>query len=110
MNFYINNGNSDSSSSSCDYGETTDEGVIADYSSNGGITWNNLKDFQYYSYRGATPVGVTLPNGAQTSSTRFRIWQPYNSGSGQDEWAIDEFYIGGSKVRYLKVRISGHRS
>ena len=106
VNFYIRIGSfSSSSSDTCDMSDSSNEGVIIDYSTNGGITWTTLKTLAYYDYRNPKAVGVALPAGAQTSATRFRWWQPYNSGSRHDEWALDEVYIGGKKVSVMKPRM-----
>ena len=102
--FYIRvGGTSSSSSSTCDRTDSAQEGVLFQYSKDGGITWRYLYLYNYYSYRNKQRVALALPPDAQANGVRFRWWQPYNSGAYQDEWAIDNVYIGGRKTesRYL---------
>ena len=89
---------SSSSSGTCDYGDSTDEGVVAMFSTNGGISWTRLAIFSYYGYRSVTTYRSALPSAARSSSTRFGWWQPFNSGDNQDEWAIDDVFIGGEDI------------
>lgn len=35
-------------------------------------------------------ISVELPPGARKFGVQFRWWQPYQSGRGQDVWALDE--------------------
>ncbi len=39
-------------------------------------------------------VHQLLPAIAQTPSTRIRWWQPTHSGANNDQWALDQVYIG----------------
>lgn len=39
-------------------------------------------------------VHVELPEVARQPSTRLRWWQPTHSGEAQDQWALDEIYVG----------------
>ena len=81
----------------CDTSDSTSEGLIVQYSNNAGITWSLLKTIPYYDYRSAPgQVTIVIPAAAKTSATRFKIWQPKNSGKGQDEWAIDDFNVATS--------------
>ena len=99
IQFYIRIGSSSSSSSSrCDASDTANEGVLLLYSTNYGITWNQLQFFNYYSYRTSQFVNILLPSSVRTPLTRFAWWQPQNSAANQDEWAIDDVYIGGDDL------------
>lgn len=89
---------SSSSSTTCNNADTTNEGVVLMYSSNSGILWTQLAIFSYYSYRNVYLYRSALPSGARSSSTRFAWWQPSNSGDNQDQWAIDDVFIGGQDV------------
>ena len=97
IRFYIRVGSS-SSSGSCDYGDSSSEGVLLQFSSDGGITWQYLSLYSYYSYRNKIRIALLLPSAALGPAVRFRWWQPYHSGTNQDEWAIDNVYIGGRKT------------
>jgi reelin len=104
IRFYIRIGSTSSSgSNTCDRADSAQEGVLLQYSKDGGITWRYLNLYNYYSYRSKKRVALALPSDAQNNGVRFRWWQPYNSGAYQDEWAIDDLYIGGRKTasRYL---------
>lgn len=104
IRFYIRiGGTSTSSSNACDRADSAQEGVLFQFSRDGGITWRYLYLYNYYSYRTKQRVALTLPAAARANSVRFRWWQPYNSGASQDEWALDDVYIGGSvrPSRYL---------
>ena len=50
----------------------------------------------YSQFRTATQVSYELTPQSQTRATRFRFWQPSHSGSGSEEWAITDLFIGGN--------------
>ncbi|MFY0671900.1 MAG: PKD domain-containing protein [Bacteroidia bacterium] len=76
---------------SCERADGGNESIRLEYSTNG-FTWVNINiisttsgQFRLYS--------VQIPTAAQTASTRFRWIQFSNSGSGYDEWAIDDIKV-----------------
>lgn len=78
----------------CSGGETTDEGVVLQYSTDGGNTWKLLRDMIPEKFRKPEFVHVVLPEDARSSMTRFRWWQPSHSGGGTDQWALDDIRVG----------------
>lgn len=82
---------------SCSYPTYTGEGIVLQYSTNGGINWTNALTVQYYQYRSPSEVTYVLPNDAKKAATRFRWWQASSSGNNYDIWSIDEIYIGANE-------------
>lgn len=58
--------------------------VLLQYSVNGGISWLMLDEFYFPASTDTLFLHLPLPASAQTNATRFRLWQPYNSG----EWTL----------------------
>lgn len=54
--------------------------VLLQYSVNGGISWLLLDEFYFPASTDTLFLHLPLPASAQTNATRFRLWQPYNSG------------------------------
>lgn len=75
------------------------EDVVLQYSTNGS-TWNDISIYYAGSntYQNFTSVSAVIPSGAMTSSTKFRWTQTYFSGSGYDNWAIDNVSISGGST------------
>uniref|UniRef100_A0A8C5WPT0 Reelin n=1 Tax=Laticauda laticaudata TaxID=8630 RepID=A0A8C5WPT0_LATLA len=67
------------------------QGVLLEYSVNGGITWTLLMEIFYDHF-----VNILLPPDAKRVGTRFRWWQPKHEGLDQSDWAIDNVLISGS--------------
>ncbi|XP_071961497.1 reelin-like [Antedon mediterranea] len=82
------------STTNCHGVNRREEGVLLQYSNNGGINWELLLEIHYEEYKNAKFVHQPLPDKAKTVSSRFRWWQPVHSGAGQDQWALDDVYIG----------------
>ncbi|KAB0375952.1 hypothetical protein FD755_012595, partial [Muntiacus reevesi] len=72
------------------------QGVLLEYSVNGGITWNLLMEIFYDQYSKPGFVNILLPPDAKEIATRFRWWQPRHDGLDQNDWAIDNVLISGS--------------
>ncbi|KAB1276391.1 Reelin [Camelus dromedarius] len=72
------------------------QGVLLEYSVNGGITWNLLMEIFYDQYSKPGFVNILLPPNAKEMATRFRWWQPRHDGLDQNDWAIDNVLISGS--------------
>ncbi|XP_043944459.1 reelin isoform X3 [Protopterus annectens] len=73
--------------------------ILLQYSINGGITWQLIDEFYFPQSTDVLFINIPLPYTAQTNATRFRLWQPYNSGKKEDIWIIDDFIINGNNPR-----------
>ncbi|XP_045165547.2 reelin-like [Mercenaria mercenaria] len=91
LQFYLRIGGGDKD---CNGGEHRPEGVILQYSTNGGVTWTLLDELEGTMYGTPSLVSNDLPKEARTPSARFQWWQPQHSGKGYDQWAIDEIRLG----------------
>ncbi|KAK3103287.1 hypothetical protein FSP39_018199 [Pinctada imbricata] len=93
----------------CNGGDSREEGVILQYSKDGGITWHTLQEMAPNLYRTPKFVHVVLPKDAKSSITRFRWWQPSHSGGGRDQWALDEVKIGSyERLRKIQDNFNDH--
>ncbi|MBN3305955.1 RELN protein, partial [Amia calva] len=72
------------------------QGVLLDYSLNGGISWTLLTEIFYDQYSKPGFVNVLLPPAVRTEGVRVRWWQPQHEGAEQSDWALDNVLIGGS--------------
>ncbi|KAL3853203.1 hypothetical protein ACJMK2_016762, partial [Sinanodonta woodiana] len=97
IQFYIKIGGQDKD---CNGGDQRSEGVLLQYSNDGGITWHLLEELVHDQYQQPKFVKVDLPPEARSRNTRFRWWQPSHSGKGHDQWSVDEIQIG----RYENLR------
>ncbi|XP_071486224.1 reelin-like [Diadema antillarum] len=73
-----------------------DEGVLLEYSVDGGISWRLITELYHHQYQQATFVSLTLPLEARYNGTRLKWWQPTHGGLNNADWAIDNVFIGGS--------------
>lgn len=69
------------------------EDVVLEYSVNNGLNWSLISTFAENANPSFSPIDVSIPAGAQTANTMFRVRQLSNSGAGQDNWAIDAFLV-----------------
>ncbi|KAE8616335.1 hypothetical protein XENTR_v10008776 [Xenopus tropicalis] len=90
IQFYIQIGGE---TTSCNKPDSREEGVLLQYSNNGGINWHLLAEMYFSDFIKSKFVYLELPNAARTPCTRFRWWQPVFSGEGYDQWAIDDVII-----------------
>ncbi|KAF6718752.1 Reelin [Oryzias melastigma] len=81
------------------------EGVLLDYSVDGGVSWTLLHEMDYLKYVSVRRDYIVLPEGALTNATRLRWWQPFTISSGlatpsleRAQWAIDNILVGGSDI------------
>jgi len=74
------------------------EDVVLEYSTNGGGAWNLIQTLFEYAYPNFVEMSVDIPVPAQTVSTRFRWRQLANSGANQDNWSLDNVYVGASDL------------
>lgn len=72
-----------------DYGEE----VVLEYTTNNGASWSTIQTFGVGNYAYFTPLSIAIPSGAQAFNTKFRWRQLSHSGSGYDNWSIDEVSI-----------------
>lgn len=70
------------------------EDVVLEFSTNGGADWDVMETFPENLYANFTDITVDIPAAAETANTRFRWRQLANSGNNQDNWAIDNVYVG----------------
>ena len=70
------------------------EDIILEYSTDGGGIWDPIQTYFESGYAVFTDVTAEIPAAAETASTRFRWRQLANSGNNEDNWAIDNVYIG----------------
>lgn len=81
------------------------EGVLLDYSTDGGITWTLLHEMDYQKYISVRHDYILLPEDALSNTTRLRWWQPFVisngivvSGVERAQWALDNILIGGAEI------------
>ena len=95
--------------SPCENPETGEE-VVLEYSTDGGVTWNVINTYGPTLFP-MTVITEPMPPGAFAPTVRFRWRQLSNSGSGWDNWAIDNVDIqcvkGVSKVVYVDAPAGG---
>ncbi len=77
--------------------ETPDfgEGLDLEYSLNNGQSWVNF-NYHYINNTAVQQVSASIPTAAQTTNTLIRLSQRSNSGSGFDNWVVDDFLINAS--------------
>ena len=98
LSFQINIG---ITSTNCVAPQNINEGVLLQYSINGGVTWTTLMNLNYND-GSAKAKTVLIPDAAKTSYTRFRWWQRYNSGLNMAQWSIDNV-----KINFVPVVLNG---
>ncbi|OXB71770.1 UNVERIFIED_CONTAM: hypothetical protein H355_005659, partial [Colinus virginianus] len=98
VQFYIQIGGE---SSSCNKPDSREEGVLLQYSNNGGINWQLLAEMYFSDFSKPRFVYLELPAAAKTPCTRFRWWQPVFSGEGYDQWAIDDIIVLSEKQKHI---------
>ncbi|KAJ7329566.1 hypothetical protein JRQ81_015740, partial [Phrynocephalus forsythii] len=98
VQFYIRIGGE---SPSCNKPDSREEGVLLQYSNNGGINWHLLAEMYFSDFSKSRFVYLELPAAAKTPCTRFRWWQPVFSGEGYDQWAIDDIIILSEKLKQI---------
>ncbi len=89
IEFYLKMGGGSTPCENVDGGEE----VVLEYSINSGSTWTLINTYYPYNYYNFTHVAEQIPSAAITSQTKFRWRQLSNSGSGCDNWSIDDVLI-----------------
>lgn len=98
LTFQINIG---ITSTDCAAPQDVNEGILLQFSINGGVTWTTLLNIAYNDNSAETKT-VIIPNAAQTSFTRFRWWQRFNPGLNLAQWSLDNV-----KINHIPVVLDG---
>lgn len=69
------------------------EDVRLEFSTNNGFSWTTMNTYSENGYPAFTQIIAPIPLAAQTTNTMFRLRQLSNSGTGQDNWAIDDLLV-----------------
>uniref|UniRef100_A0A8B9J9J5 Reelin n=1 Tax=Astyanax mexicanus TaxID=7994 RepID=A0A8B9J9J5_ASTMX len=85
----------------CNQADSREEGVLLQYSNNGGISWGLIAEMYFTDFTKPRFVYYELPQAAKTQCTRFRWWQPLHSGEGYDQWAIDDVIILSEREKHV---------
>lgn len=71
--------------------ETEYRPVLLRFSTNGGIHWTILEQFDFNPHETEPRyVALHLPFKAQSNATRIQWWQPTVDGTHAVDWAIDQ--------------------
>jgi len=70
------------------------EDIVLEYSINNGTSWIIIDTYKENLFPNFTRISITIPTLAQTANTKFRWRQLSNSGVNQDNWDLDNIYIG----------------
>ncbi|HEX5218762.1 MAG TPA: M36 family metallopeptidase [Verrucomicrobiae bacterium] len=88
--------------------ETVDvpgEGIVLEYSVNGGSSWTVIATHNTTAFYNWTSVSNAIPVGARSSSALFRWRQLSHSGSGFDHWALDDVMVDAAPAATLTLSI-----
>ena len=83
----------------CEDGEKEDEEVILQYSTNGGTSWTVIFENWNTAPGYSNPwydwyeEDIIIPEGAKSSSTIFRWYQPDNDGDIWDNWGLEDVIV-----------------
>jgi Zn-dependent metalloprotease len=94
IEFYLKISNGANGCEQADAGE----GVTLSYSTNNGNTWNSINYYANDQYPSFQLISEIVPVSAQTTNTLIKISQNSNSGSGFDNWTIDDVLIKESSL------------
>ncbi|MBI5775014.1 MAG: immunoglobulin domain-containing protein, partial [Verrucomicrobia bacterium] len=83
------------------------EGVVLEYSMDGGTQWTGITTNNTSTFTNWTPQQFQIPAGAQSASTLFRWRQLANSGAPYDHWALDDISIQTFTNSVAPVILSG---
>ena len=70
-----------------------DEGVVLEYSTDGGTNFTVAGTYDTATYYNWTTITLPIPAAAQSLATQFRWRQLSNSGTGYDHWALDDVAV-----------------
>ncbi|KAB0400461.1 hypothetical protein E2I00_006454, partial [Balaenoptera physalus] len=88
-------------SAACNKPDSREEGILLQYSNNGGIQWHLLAEMYFSDFSKPRFVYLELPAAAKTPCTSFRWWQPVFSGEDYDQWAVDDIIILSEKQKQI---------
>ena len=105
VSFYIKAGFCDQCTCDKPENDEEDENFYLDYSTDGGVTWKQLKkmDADIFSPKnGFEKITLTIPDSAKSTSTQFR-WYQINHFPDKDVWILDNIVIkaGLGDYKYL---------
>ncbi|MBI4648614.1 MAG: hypothetical protein HY738_19025 [Bacteroidia bacterium] len=80
-------------SAPCEAADAAGEDVVLEYSIDGGATWTIITTYIYNSVPNLTLFSQPIPPAAQTTATQFRWRQLFHSGTGYDNWILDNVSI-----------------
>jgi subtilisin family serine protease len=89
VSFQLIIGNSSNGGENADPGED----IVLEYTTDG-VNFSQIATYLESSYPAFTTITQQIPLAAQTTNTQFRWRQTSHSGSGYDQWAIDNISIG----------------
>ncbi len=89
ISFYLKIGSGSFPCENADGGED----IGLQYSTDGGLTWNTINIYNTESFPVFTLIQENIPLAAEATNCRFRWYQFNHSGSGYDNWAIDDVEI-----------------
>jgi hypothetical protein len=70
-----------------------DEGVVLEYSTNGGTSFTVAGTYDTATYYNWKTITLPIPPAAQSPAAQFRWRQLGNSGTGYDHWALDNVTV-----------------
>jgi uncharacterized repeat protein (TIGR01451 family) len=82
-----------------------DEGVTMESSTNGGVAWQVIGNYDTTAYYNWTTVTSAIPISARSPATLFRWRQKSHSGFGFDHWALDNVSIDAVPAQSLALNI-----
>ncbi len=81
------------------------EGLVMESSTDGGVNWTILGNYDTTAYYNWTTVTSTIPLVARAAATQFRWRQMSHSGSGYDHWALENVIIDATPAAILTLDI-----
>ncbi|GFR97714.1 reelin [Elysia marginata] len=84
-----------------------DEGVLVEFSTNGGVMWSHLTEMYFNLYRTSTFVNLPIPDEAKSSGgTKIRWRQPQHDGENTADWLVDNIRVHGDPVNPDRVALN----
>ena len=74
------------------------EGVVLECSTNGGVSWTAIGNYDTAAYYNWTGIVLPIPGVAQGPAALFRWRQLSNDGANYDHWALDSVVIGSGSL------------
>ncbi|MCD4680912.1 MAG: hypothetical protein K8S00_11045 [Bacteroidales bacterium] len=99
IEFYLKIGSGGPPCENADAGEE----IILSYTIDGGLSWHTINTYSTTSFSSFTYINEIIPPAAYASNTFFRWRQISHSGSGYDNWALDDIDISISNYASFPV-------